>query len=613
MAMRPVTETPLRALLVEESPSDANVIVSELRSLGRPLDYERVEDASSMAAALERGEWHVVISDLSMSRFSAIGALELLKRCRLDMPFILVSGTDTPEAVADAMRAGANDYVHKNRLVRLVPAVERAFNDSRERAARRAAEEEVRKSDLRFRRLWDSGLILVDIGDPSGGISDINDAGLRMLGYSREELVSGRIGWSDLTPPEWMEAEEIARSALTGTGVVAPWEKELIHKDGHRVPILAGAATIEGGQCIGIAIDLTARKRAEAEARHQATRFRALVENSVDGIAMIALDGTLLYVSPAITRILGRTAGEILGKKSFDYAHPDDLERAREQFRSAVAKPGPTAPSERRVLRPNGTYRYVEVTLTNMADDPAVGAMVGNVRDVTERKEAEAALRLSEARFARLAESGIVGIVLGDVHGNVQDVNDAYLGTFGYSRDDVRAGKVRWDSSTPPEWKATNDRALLQLKNDGVAPPWEQEVFRKDGSRIQVLVGAAMLDGPNFVGFVVDLSDRKRAERALRETEDQLRQAQKMEAVGRLAGGVAHDFNNVLSVILSYAELLLADLPASDPMHADIEEIRKAGGRATDLTRQLLMFSRQQAIEPRVVVLDDLLSNMQKM
>ena len=250
------------------------------------------------------------------------------------------------------------------------------------------------------------------------------------------------------------------------------------------------------------------------------------------------------------------------------------------------------------------------------------------------RREAESALRASEARFARLADAGLIGIVVADVHGKVHDANDAYLRVVGFRRDELLAGGLRWDSLTPPEWVAANRAAGEQLELAGATEPWQQELFRKDGTRVPVLIGVAMLDHPRCIVFVADLSaqrraeeakarladeaerehaGRLRAEQALKHSEEQLRHAQKMEAVGRLAGGVAHDFNNLLSVILSYGELMRDDLKPGDPLRGDLDEIHKAAERAAGLTRQLLLFSRQQVTAPEVVDLNDVLAGMNRM
>jgi two-component system cell cycle sensor histidine kinase/response regulator CckA len=235
------------------------------------------------------------------------------------------------------------------------------------------------------------------------------------------------------------------------------------------------------------------------------------------------------------------------------------------------------------------------------------------LRDRAERRKSESARQASEALFARLAASGIIGIVVGDNYGALYEANDTFLKLVGYSRAELEAGRVRWRELTPPESQAVTDRGVESLRKVGLCAPYEKEYVRKDGTRLPVMVGLASLEGERTLGFMIDLTAQKRAEAALVESQEQLRQAQKMEAIGRLAGGVAHDFNNMLSVILSYGLMMTDTLPVTDPMHDDAQEIVKAAERATALTRQLLLFSRQEIVKPRVLDLRERIANMHNM
>ena len=226
------------------------------------------------------------------------------------------------------------------------------------------------------------------------------------------------------------------------------------------------------------------------------------------------------------------------------------------------------------------------------------------------RKRTEEALRRSEARARRLVDSNIIGIGIGDLSGKLIDANGAFLKILGYTSEEVLSVEVRWDTMTPPEYRETDRRATEQLNSTGVASPWEKELFRKDGTRVPILIGATTLaaegGGVEGVFFILDLSERK-------QLEAQLRQAQKMEAIGLLSGGIAHDFNNLLSVILGYSEVLLDRPDVDGQTRHQCEEIKKAGERAASLTRQLLAFSRQQVLEPRVLNLNMVVAETKKM
>jgi PAS domain S-box-containing protein len=392
---------------------------------------------------------------------------------------------------------------------------------------------------------------------------------------------------------------------------------------------LADHAALAIGNARSYAAERAAREaiaklHAEEPGNEKARRLADIVDSSDDAIIGKTLEGVITSWNQGARRIFGYTADEVVGK-SISLLIPPGREEEEPTILEMLAK-GENKRFETVRRRKDGQDIDVAVTVSPVRDPGGRVVGISKVaRDITDRKRTEgelarardaaqaAALHASEVRFARLADSGLIGIALSDASGAIRDANDMYLRTLGYTREDLRAGKLRWAEMTPPEWKLANVRVAEQLARSGVAVPFEKEYFRKDGSRVPVLVGIATLEPTSNINFMIDLTERKRAETTLRETENQLRQAQKMDAVGRLAGGVAHDFNNLLSVIMSYSEMALGDLKPSDPLHADMGEIHKAASRAAGLTRQLLLFSRQQVVEPRVLDLHEVLASMDKM
>jgi PAS domain S-box-containing protein len=214
----------------------------------------------------------------------------------------------------------------------------------------------------------------------------------------------------------------------------------------------------------------------------------------------------------------------------------------------------------------------------------------------------------SEERFRRLFDSNTIGIAIADLNGNTVEANDAYLAMLGVTREELLAGRVHWDELTPEEHRGRDQVAVEELQRTGIAAPWEKEFLRKDGTRVPVLIGVAMLKASegSVLAYVVDLTERRRLE-------GQFLQAQKMEAVGQLAGGVAHDFNNLLTVILGYADLLASKLEPGSHKLEELDEIRTAAERAASLTRQLLAFSRQQVLERKVLDVNHLVAGTEKM
>jgi two-component system cell cycle sensor histidine kinase/response regulator CckA len=254
-------------------------------------------------------------------------------------------------------------------------------------------------------------------------------------------------------------------------------------------------------------------------------------------------------------------------------------------------------------------------------------------RDQSEERRAQQALLESDARKGAILEAALDCIVSMDHTGAVTEFNPAAEKTFGYSRA-AAMGKPLVDLIIPPSLRERHLAGLRRYLDTGVGPVLgkriELQALRRDGSEIPVefaVVRTRSEGAPTFTAYIRDLTERQRtagalktesahrerAEQALSQTEEQLRQSQKMEAIGTLAGSIAHDFNNVLSVILGYGEMLVEGLETADPMREPLEEIGRAAERAKDLTHQLLAFSRQQVLEPKVVNLNDAIAGMTKM
>jgi len=388
---------------------------------------------------------------------------------------------------------------------------------------RKQAEAALRASEARFRRLWDSGIILITVSDLTGKIIEVNDAGLNMLGYSRDELVC-RIGWDDITPREWDTADQAARAQLVAKGAASPWEKELIRKDGSRVSILAAAAILSGNEGITIAVDLTDRKRAEKDLLE---RMR---------IAALTADVGMMLT------------------------HEDTLPTMLEQCAEAIG-------------------HHLDVAFTGIW----TLAPKSNVLEL----QAGAGLSGAHARIP---------------------VGQFKIGRIAKQRRPFRTDDILRDSQMgDPMWEGINAFAGHPLLvNDTLVGVLA--IFSR------APISDAAFTGLGAVSDVIALGIQRHLVTSTNAgLESQLRQSQKMEAVGRLAGGIAHDFNNILSVILTCGGFLLDDLKAMDPARADVEEIVKAGTRAAALTRQLLMFSRQQVLEPKVLDLAAVTRDMESM
>jgi two-component system cell cycle sensor histidine kinase/response regulator CckA len=434
-----------------------------------------------------------------------------------------------------------------------------------------------------------------------GTITSWNKGAERIYGYSASEVLGKPIGI--LEPHDRPnEIGEILERLRKGERIQA-FETVRIRKGRRPVDVSLTISPVKdpNGQIIGtaaIAQDITAHKREEERSR----RLAQLVDNATELISTGDREGRITFMNQAYLRAVGWSEEEIIGKYYRDVVlSPNVSPGLREQIWAGIVETGGWK-GECLFRRKNGTDFPVYLSVGPLKD--SAGRVIGNVgivRDITESKRAE-------ERFYKAFHLNPEPITIATVsEGRYLDVNESFLRITGYQRHEV----IGRTSLEVKFWERTEDRDRLieRLRQQGSVRDLEITFRTKSGGQRVALDSADVIevDGQRcIIAILKDITERKALEK-------QLRQLQKMEAVGQLSGGIAHDFNNLLGVILGYSEILEDGLDQNAKLRKTAQEIKKAGQRAASLTRQLLAFSRQQVLEPRVLNLNNVVADTERM
>jgi PAS domain S-box-containing protein len=524
-----LASSPIRILHLEDDPEDAELALETLRAAGIGCDVERVATAAAFEAALERGHpaasdapFDLVLADDVVPGFDGKRALALARRVRPDLPYIVLSGVIGEEQAIDLLHAGATDYVLKQRLPRLGPAVRRAL---RERALAQEHEAAVARmadivTKLEQKQLLDLILENMPTGvvvarAPDGLLLAVNRKATSIIGRSAEEMTT----LHEITRAQAFLADgrrarpedSPALRALTRGEIVRDILLEFRHPGGsvfaqvNASPVRDASGHVVA--VVGTYADVTAQRGLQESLegeRARAARVARFPEENPDPVLGIAADLTVAYANPAGRLVLGLTPGGPIA--------PWMTEAAREALalRRGVR-------TEVRVGDRSFSVHFV----------PAGAEVNVYAQDVTDRKRIENRLR-------RLYESAMIGVLDWGTDGAITGANDRFLEMLGYTREDLEAGRIDWVRLTPPEWRHLDEKALGDFARTGASPPFEKEYLRKDGTRLPIIVGGAMLDEARREGvaFVVDISQQKAMERALRDGEERLRATFDRAALG---------------------------------------------------------------------------------
>jgi two-component system cell cycle sensor histidine kinase/response regulator CckA len=338
-------------------------------------------------------------------------------------------------------------------------------------------------------------------------------------------------------------------------------------------------------------------------------RFTSLIESSSELMCIADTQGFFTFVSPSVEKLLGYSVHELMGRNMFGFIHPDDVELMKAAVHTAGAdESGGSRHETIRVMDRRGKWRSLQTTAKNLSDDSAGGGIIINAHDVTEKIEAAEALRDSEERYRSFFEEDLTGDYIATTDGAILSCNPAFARILGVPTvEEVKRHNLYsfYPDSTDFE------RFLNLIREKRRLSCHEKEMRNLQGGLVVVVenaIGTFDQRGElvEIKGYIFDNTERQ-------QLEEKLYQVQKMEAVGRLAGGIAHDFNNLLTAIIGYSDMLLMNSPLDRDSYENAHEIRKAAERAATLTQQLLAYSRRQLLQPKVIDINYLVSNMELM
>ena len=525
----------LRILILEDRPADAELVMRELSKAGIPLVTKWVKTEAEFLAQLRDSPPDLILADYSLPAYDGLAALAAVRKKHPETPFIFVSGTLGEETAIEALHHGATDYVLKQRLSRLGPAVRRALEEIAERNQLQQAEELLRGSEARFRSVWEHSVDGMRLTDREGRILAVNDAFCRLVNLPREKLIGElfSVAYAGHGPDEGIEAYQ--RRFDTGTIESRVTTRTRLWNS-ERIDVEISSSFVElghqGKTLLSIFRDITERK------------------NSDRRIAALSNLGQKLSAARTAreaAEIIVEVADQLLGWDACSFALFSPAEKLMRQVLTRDTVEG-------RRIEANSAY-----------DHPSPPSSLAN------RAIVEGGQLILKEEPDRMQPGGLP-------FGDKSRPSASLLFVPIRKGSDV-IGVLSIQSYTPQAYDQHSLGTLQALADH---------------------CGAAL--------------DRITTEETLRTAQQQLRQSQKMEAIGQLAGGVAHDFNNMLAVIRGNAELLLMNADQHTPRTKEcLSQVIAASERAANLTRQLLAFSRKQVMQSRPLVLNDVIADLTKM
>lgn len=514
---------PLDVLIVEDSEDDALLVLRALKKGGYDPQYQRVETAGALREALAQRGWDLVLSDYKLPQFDGLAALAIYKETGMDIPFIIVSGTIGEEVAVAAMKGGAHDYIMKDNLARLVPAVERELKESRVRQARKQAEQALRESEERYRNYVEKSFAGVYVVQ-DGRFVFLNKNAASFAGYSQEELI-GRSSHSIVHPEDLSSTLEKARGMLRGK-VTSPHEFRIITGDGQIRWILEMVTIIQyhGRKAIlGNSMDITESKRAEASLRKVRELEKSILRSVPHGLFGVE-QRIIFFANDAMEAVFGWKPDELIGRSTRIIFRSDQEWEAYGAllYTRLAEEPVVTLEWDIPFVRKDGREIFCHMSIARTGERLDENRrIVASFEDITERKQMERNLREAEQRYRSIFENAQEGIYRSTPDGKILLANRAMAKMFGYDSPEEFIDAVKDMGRQHYVHPEERDRIKAQIERSGAVVNYESRHYRKDGSVFWVSVTMqAFRDASGQVlyyeGIDEDITDRKESVERLR-------------------------------------------------------------------------------------------------
>jgi two-component system, cell cycle sensor histidine kinase and response regulator CckA len=477
----------------------------------------------------------------------------------------------------------------------------------RDISERKKAQELLRASEERYRRITECSLTGIYIHQ-DGVFQYVNSQLAEMMGYSPDEII-GKPFWVFLHPEDQERVKENVIARLEGKPVPDHYEMRIVSKSGDMQWLEVRATVIDHGgrpAVMGNVLDITERKRAEEAVRESEELFRTAFQTSPDPASISRLsDGVFIEINDGFGEFSGFTREEVIGKSSLEvnlWPNPED----RDRLISKLNEKGYVTNLETQIRQKDGQVRtgLMSTRIIVLGGEPHILSVT---RDLENWKKAKQELRESEEKYRTLFEESRDPVIITTRDGRVEDLNQAFLDLFGFTREetqDMDVLKVYFDPAD--RW-----RLIQEIERDWSVQDYPVKFRRKDGAKIDCLISSTVRRDKN--GSVVGYQSIIRDVTEWNRLQKQLLHAQKMEAVGTLAGGIAHDFNNLLQVILGYTDLMLTRMKEGEPDRRKLEMVHQAARDGADLVSRILTFSMKTEFRARPIDLNHEIRRFEKL